>query len=119
MVTGVDGDHAFFFAAPEFARQQRVGLNFDVVSGCYLVGRRMVHIGLNMLDQSAGPPYIQRLESVTNSKNRLAHVVCVLQKEFVSSIAQWIGLSIFRMLFFAVFLRINICLAAWQENGRA
>src|SRR6266700_1308168 len=79
----------------------------------------MIHAGFNVLDQGPCTPYVERLQPVANPQDGLVQVVSILEKQLVRGIAQWISKRRLRMPLPAVFLWINVCLAARQQNRGA
>src|SRR5205085_12355109 len=63
---------------------------------------------LNVLHKRAAAPNVKRLQSIADAKYRLAHVVSILQKQFVYVVPQGISLCSLWTLFCRKFLRIDI-----------
>src|SRR5205807_649011 len=79
----------------------------------------MLDFRLDMLKERARAPDIQSLQTVADPQDGFAHVVRILQEQFIGGIAQWIGRRGFCMTFLAIFLRVYIRFAARKQNGRA
>ncbi len=83
------------------------------------VGARVLHRGLDVLDQRAVAPDVQRLRAVADGEDGLAHVVRVLQKQLIDVVARRIGRGGAGMRRLAVLLRIDIGGRAGEQNAVA
>ena len=85
----------------------------DVASGL------VIYVRLDVLDERAGAIHVQNLQTVADSEDWLAHVVGVLQKQFVHGVARGVGLFGLFVLWLVVFRGINVGGAAGEQDGLA
>jgi hypothetical protein len=76
----------------------------------------VIHLGLDVLNERAVAPDIERLSAVADSKNGLLEVECVLQQELIDGGAAGVGLAALGDWIFAKSLRIDIETAAGQQD---
>jgi hypothetical protein len=75
--------------------------------------------GREVLDQGAAAPDVEHLGSETDGEDRFAHVVGVLEEEFVDVLAGQVGGIGFGLGFGAVFLRVYVGSGAGEEDSLA
>ena len=71
-------------------------------------GARVLHRGLDVLDERAVAPDVQRLRAVADGEDGFAHTVRVLEKQLIDIVACRIRRGRAGMGRFAVLLRIDI-----------
>ena len=98
-------------------RERRV--EFDGVRLGDGSSRCVIHGGFQVLHQRAAAPDIERLEAIADSEQGLIQIRSILQQQLVDGFARRVGGGAIRVGFFAVFLRINIGGAAWQQHAFA
>src|SRR5580658_541907 len=79
--------------------------------------RLMIHLGLDVLDQCAVAPDVERLGAVADAKNGLLQVEGILKQEFIDSSAGGVGLTALRDRIFAKSLWVYVIAAAGQEDA--
>src|ERR1017187_7361243 len=72
-----------------------------------------------MLLERTGAPDVERLQTVADAEDRLAHVVGVLQEEFVGIVTQTIGCGGLGVARGSVFFGIDIGGTTWQGDAVA
>ena len=77
----------------------------------------VIHLGLDVLNERAVAPDIERLSAVADSKNGLLEVECVLQQELIDGGAGRVGLTTLGDWIFAKPLRVNVKAAARKQDA--
>src|SRR6185437_14665702 len=89
------------------------------MSNFYFRAGAVIHAGLNVLYQRAGPPDIERLQAITNAEDRFAQVVGILKQQLVRGVAERIGRGGLWMGRSVELLRINVRFASGQQDCSA
>src|SRR5208282_842780 len=116
VMAGVDGDVLAFGERGEAGTGLDVGGVFDDEGARHAVGPGMLHGRLDVLDEGSVAPDVERLGSVADGEDGLAHVVRILQEKLVEVVARRIGRGGFGMRRLAVLLRIDVGGRAGEEN---
>jgi len=79
--------------------------------------RLMIHRSLQVLDQGAVAPDVERLRAVADGENGLLEIECILQQELVDGRAAGVGLATLWDRIFAKSLRVHIEAASRQQDA--
>ena len=117
--------HDKFVAGGQSARaaqdcgQLRLRINLHPMRLSNPAARFVIDSRRQCLVECARPPHVERLQSVTDAEDRLAHVVGILQQQLIGVIAKGVGGRSLGMPLRAIFLGIDIRRTARQEHAVA